>query len=413
MKIAFISNKDPSISSIDNDGGAITPKYYALELGKLGHNIDIFTPKIIHSAAYNHYFKAKSIAQDKEIVEMGINSKVIRKPLKPINREKFGKSNETKGLVGIIESFMFADTFTESQLYDYDIVSFFHPLTVHGILNRELINKKRTVMFPMLLSEEYMKYQDISKSYCELEKIALDLVGHICSPSEHEKKTLIKMGLSASKITVINRGYDEEIFIPNIRQGIKSPSRVNISVIGAIRPQKKQDLMIPVSKELIQLGIKPKILFIGENYKFYKIEHERYYQELIRSIKDERLIPYFEFLGGLNCGKVANILHNSDIAIFPSASESYGKAVLEAIATGTPTIVCDDVSAYREFAQPSVNVLSVKRDAEEIAGKVRGLIEDSGLYSQLSSGGIKTTRKFTWKNVTKELELFYQRLRYH
>ena len=115
----------------------------------------------------------------------------------------------------------------------------------------------------------------------------------------------------------------------------------------------------------------------------------------------------FNFVGYVAPNVVAHILRSSDIAVYPSESESFGKSVLESIATGIPTIVGNDIPAYEEFVKPGINVLSVERNPDEFARTIKFLINNEDLYTSLSKQGVESTRNFTWKGVTKKLEELY------
>ncbi len=408
MKIAFLSFKDPALNDLDADGGAVTPRHYALELGKRGHKVDVFTPRILASGAHNPYLEAKCKAQIGKEQYLSENVKVVRLPIKTVNRDGL-TTRETKDLSNIIESVSFADSFEEGQLDSYDVVSLFHPLAAYGVMNRRLTNPRTTVLFPMLLSDYYMKYQSLSEAYCELERVLLSGVGHICSPSNDEKNVLIEKGIPEEKITVIHRGLDVDVFYPRTRtqNSRMKEGKVTVACANAIRPQKSQHQLVHIAELLKADDLEPEISIIGENKRFYKKEHEEYYRGLQALIKDARLRDNFKFLGAVCPGRVADTLRDADLAIYPSETESFGKSILEAIATGTPTIVYDDIPAYGEFIKPSVNALTVPRKPEDIAKAVRLLVDDKELYHSLSTQGVATAKEFTWETVTEDLEQMY------
>jgi len=407
MKIAFLSNKDPSIPEIDSDGGAVTPRYYAFELGRRGHEIDIYTPKILTKSINNAYLKDKCNAQRDNKYCFDESVKVIRLPIEAINRGKL--TRKTKDLAGIVESFLFADAFEEGQLDGYDIITFFHPLTAYGLVIRGAADLKRSVLFPMLLSDHYIKYQSLSSTYCEMEQLLLTNVGHICSPSQHEKNVLSEKGIPEEKVNVVHRGFDDAIFYPKIRylNNKAKKGKVVIACTNAIRPQKGQHYLAYASILMKKLGFEPKVVIVGENKRFYKPEHEKYYENLKSLVEKLHLQNNFDFVGAVTSNVVADILRGADLAVFPSESESFGKSVLESIAVGTPTIVCDDIPEYREFIEPNVNALVIDRKPEKFTNAINLLMSNENLYYGLSEKGVKSTREFTWEVVTQKLEDMY------
>ena len=182
---------------------------------------------------------------------------------------------------------------------------------------------------------------------------------------------------------------------------------MSIVCTNAIRPQKAQHQLVYTADLLKREGINPKIIIVGENNRFYKSEHEEYYKNLSSLIARNNLQDNFNFVGSVAPNVVAHILRSSDIAVYPSESESFGKSVLEAIATGIPTIVGNDIPAYEEFVKPGINALSVERNPDEFARTIKLLINNEDLYTSLSKQGVESTREFTWKGVTQKLEELY------
>ena len=409
MRLAFLSNKDPSIPEIDSDGGAVTVRHYAIELAKIGYDIDVFTPKLALENTRNDYEENKARAQSDNIVTLESKINVFRLPIRQVNRGIF-KKEEIKDLPGILESFLFADSFERERLKHYDLINLFHPLTGFGVLGREMIDLDRTILFPMLLSEYYLKYQFVSGIYCDLENSLLSQVGHISSPSQDEVKTLIKKGISRKKINIVHRGINRDIFTHKIREESIPYGTVKIVCTNAIRPQKGQHQLVYTARLLKDRGLNPEILFVGENKRFYKPEHEEYYLNLLRLAENLEVKSNVKFLGAAEPQKIAEILKSSHLAVFPSETESFGKAPLEAIATGTPTILGDDVPAYREFARNGINAIFVKRTPEAFADTIRFLMTDKDKYLKLNRSSVGLNIQFSWEKVTSDLDLFYTKI---
>ncbi len=407
MKLAFLTFKDPRLPKIDSDGGAVTVRNYALGLARLGHSVDIFTPKIIYPASDNSYLSRKANAQIGLQGKLSEGVKVHGREMAHVDRAQLVQG-DLNDLPSIVDSYFFAEALSDDRLKDYDFVSIFHPIAGFGVINRGLTDLKRTVLFPMLLSDYYARYQHVSQMYKDSELNILKKVGNIFSPSIDEANASIRKGISPQKIKVVHRGVDVDNFFPEIKQeGIDVYRGVTITCTNAIRPQKGQHHLVLAARLLKQEGMKVTINLAGENKNFYKPEDAEYYRKLSHLARENGMVEEVNFLGPVPPKEVSRILRESDLAVFPSEAESFGKAPLEAMISGTPTIVGSDVPAYSEFVEPGINALPIVRTPASIAKAIISLSMDDDLYLQFSRASTKLLGKFNWEKVSADLEKLY------
>lgn len=82
-----------------------------------------------------------------------------------------------------------------------------------------------------------------------------------------------------------------------------------------------------------------------------------------------------------------------------SSSESFGIVLLEAWLAGKPVIANKDCAGFQDIAVHNVNSLLVT--AQELAGAVRALLNDSDLALQIATNGRKTAKQFDWALVSE------------
>ena len=94
-------------------------------------------------------------------------------------------------------------------------------------------------------------------------------------------------------------------------------------------------------------------------------------------------------------GELVEILRNVDIFVFPSLSEGFSKALLEAMATALP-IVATPVGAAASFLEDGVSVLTVpSRDAVALADAIRRLLQaDVSMRERLGRAAQARAREF-------------------
>jgi len=101
--------------------------------------------------------------------------------------------------------------------------------------------------------------------------------------------------------------------------------------------------------------------------------------------------------------------HAADVFAFPSAYESYGLVILEALASGVP-VVASPVGCVPELIVDGVNGYAAGRDAVAIATALRRVIDRGpGTWTQDARASAETR---SWRNVAREyLALFEDVLR--
>lgn len=400
MKIAFMAhNKDPSVPWIDSDGGALTIRHFALELAKLGNEITIYVNRPPLKAEPSSHRKQKHTAQAEEEVVLEKSIVVKRIDLPAYNNSLFEKTIEAADFPEILDSLAVSHRITFTTLLQYDRILFFHPLSVMGFQCLERFGELWSALFPMLLSEEYKKYLKVTDLYVELEQLALQSVRRIFVASSDEADQLISRGIGVSKIVRIGRGVDREVFFPLIRSALPRDRSIRIVTVGAIRPSKGQLILVRMLRLLRDSGVQATLAIVGEKRRFDAKENMNYFASILMEIENLDLKSYVDFLSAVPNKDVAVILRSSDLAVFPSVAESFGKAALEAVLTGTPTIVNASVRSYLDFITPNVNALAVENTSECYADAVIRLLNDVDAYTRLSRKGAMLHDKLTWENA--------------
>jgi len=104
--------------------------------------------------------------------------------------------------------------------------------------------------------------------------------------------------------------------------------------------------------------------------------------------------------------KVNKFYAASDIFVFPTFYEAFSLVTLEAIASGLP-LLTTKVNGTEELITNGKEGFFINRDADDIAEKIKILIEDRNLYKDMSINARKRAEEYSWDNITnKYLELF-------
>lgn len=92
-------------------------------------------------------------------------------------------------------------------------------------------------------------------------------------------------------------------------------------------------------------------------------------------------------------------LHAADVFVLPSAYESYGLVVLEALACGTP-VVATAVGCVPEVIEPGINGEVVTADPTSIAAGIRHTL--GGDRTAQAKAARQTAEQHTWAKVAQE-----------
>jgi len=116
------------------------------------------------------------------------------------------------------------------------------------------------------------------------------------------------------------------------------------------------------------------------------------------------------FMGHVPHNEVFSYYSVSDLFVLPSYSEGMPKVLLEAMASGCPTVV-SDIDAHRSVIEPNVTgYLFRTGDVDNLASVIQSALCDEGREKIISKAKRTVRDNYTWEAVAKRLEIVYMRL---
>ncbi|WP_100065705.1 glycosyltransferase family 4 protein [Miniphocaeibacter massiliensis] len=198
---------------------------------------------------------------------------------------------------------------------------------------------------------------------------------YIMSTSENMKREIEKY--TKKDIIVTPFGVDINKFKP------LKLERDNNFTVGSIKSFYKiygLDYLIKGFKIFIDrtANSNAKLLLAGKGIE------ENNLKRLVRELYLEKNV---EFLGFLNVDKVVETFNKIDVAVFPSESESFGVAAVEAQACGVPTIV-SNVGGLPEATNPGKSSIVIEPKNEfEIAKALEDLYKNKEKRLEMGTNG--------------------------
>jgi len=197
-----------------------------------------------------------------------------------------------------------------------------------------------------------------------------------------------------------SRGVDPDVFSPRFRsEGYRAgfgvgPGDLMVTYIGRIAREKNLGLLVEAWDLLAPERGSAQLVLVGRG----PLEDE------IR----QREIPGIHVSGLLQGPALSAAYASADIFAFPSATETFGNSLLEAMGSGLPPLVAAS-GGVLEFVQHGGNAWLVEPDsAAAIADGLRRLLADAALRRRLADGALRTAGARDWGTVYERLLADYR-----
>jgi glycosyltransferase involved in cell wall biosynthesis len=99
---------------------------------------------------------------------------------------------------------------------------------------------------------------------------------------------------------------------------------------------------------------------------------------------------------------------DADVFVFPSYTEGFGIAMLEAMACGTPVVLSDRASLAPELAAARAVVTTELRSESIAAAIERLLTNDSEVQQMVGTARELVTSRFMWPSVARTFLDLYE-----
>ena len=250
----------------------------------------------------------------------------------------------------------------------------FFPVPASWVSSKLLNTPIVVTIHDVFFTKEWVQQYGLKGSLMSIfENITLNIpYTRVITVSNSSKEKLVGGGVPEDIIDVIPNGVDLAFF-----DGVKAEKakRPRVIYVGRLIEYKHiDDLLVAFSKikidaELFIVGVGPE---------------RRNLEELAIKLG---IAERTTFTGFVDDKRKVELLKSSHVFVLPSTVEGFGIALVEAMASGTPTL-SSDIPALREVAEGGrVGILFKPRDKNDLQEKLELLLKDEGLRREISRKG--------------------------
>ena len=273
----------------------------------------------------------------------------------------------------------------------YDVILAGHISKYFGMQKAGNDFWKKAIIFPMFCTSSYERAgETVPEEYTEQERIVIDNVERIITPSNDEKIDLINdYQCVESKISVINRGISP--LIQYKKRNINRKSVIKLICIGTIKKQKNTKMTL----ELLQQLMKSEFRF--ELHLVATIQDKEYYEDFCKLVENKELSEYVKYHISIPQEELAELLDEMDINISMSSWETFGRGIFEGASAGLPTIVFDMLKTVKKLSDNNEGFYFA-HSLTEMSEMIIKLMQDVDKYQEMSTALSIISRKFSYKN---------------
>jgi len=222
------------------------------------------------------------------------------------------------------------------------------------------------------------------------------LLDQVLAPSAAVAERLDALGVPAHKVRRVPRGIDLDLFSPARRDahafaqyGLNGEPKV--MYVGRLSREKGLDALVSGFRGLARDVASAKLLLVGGGPYEGELERES------RRALPGRVI----FTGEVTGDRLAALLASSDVFVYPSETETFGNAVVEAQASGVPVVVSDRGAARENVIDGVTGLVVDARDPEAIRRAMRALLEDPERRRRMGAEAARFAQRYDFGRAAR------------
>lgn len=328
------------------------------------------------------------------VITCNDNCREVSYPLrnfKPVGKYRLP---EYESIDTVIPPFLEILAYIEEQEFDELIISTPGTLGCCGLMAGRLLGLKMSGIyhtdFPKFVQNltDDDSLEDLSWKYMKWFYGNMDM---IFLPSNYYREQLIDNGFVPERLAILPKGVDLDLFNPK-RRNKEFWQRYGVNggfkfiYVGRVSKEKNIEAMLDAYLGISDGDGDIQLVVVGDGPEL---------EDLKKKYKRKDII----FTGYLHGAELAEAYASSDVFVFPSMTDTFGNAVLEAHACGLPALVADRGGPPEIVRSHKSGLVVDARKPVEIQNAMLRMIEDRSLRQQLTEGALMKARESRWETA--------------
>ena len=216
----------------------------------------------------------------------------------------------------------------------------------------------------------------------------------VLSPSPGADRSLLKLGVDPARVGRWERGVDISRFDPGKAARDAYPGEVKVLYAGRLTREKGVDLLAESFLRAHRRDPRLHLLLAGGGPEEGELR--------------QRLGERATFLGWLEGEELPRAYASADVFLFCSRTDTFGQAILEAGASGLPTVAVAE-GGPRALIENRHTGLLCRPDPDHIAGSLLQLASSPLLRRQLGASAVHAVSERSWERSLEQLAAGYSR----
>ena len=218
------------------------------------------------------------------------------------------------------------------------------------------------------------------------------------APTRMIKMDLIKRGVPADTIKVWGRAIKTNSFSPEYRDekyfdGLVPKGNKKVLFVSRLIKEKEMTTIVKVYRLLQKKVPNVTMVITGDGPE--------------RAWLEEKM-PNAVFTGKKTGLELSKIYASCDLFFFPSASETFGNVVIEAMASGLPVVAANAGGPAELVRDNKTGYLVNTGNAKMFCNKIIEVLKDPAVHAQMSANGQTMVRPKTIESLHDQLWRYYE-----
>ncbi|KAG6003401.1 hypothetical protein E4U21_002076 [Claviceps maximensis] len=221
-------------------------------------------------------------------------------------------------------------------------------------------------------------------------------------PSRFVQRYLVNNNVPASKLELLTRGVNTELFNPKmrseqLRKELAPNGEVVFVTVSRIAGEKGFDFLAKAARQLDARGLNFKLYIVGGNRNS---DVEKSVQELFDPLRQQGKVVFAGFQVGED---LATAYASGDVFLHCSVTETFGLVVLESMASGVPVVARDEGGPSDIVQHGDTGFLVPPNDLDGFVSQAVRLANDVTLRKKLSRQARDAACDATWDKINNKV----------